>query len=73
VQDLLHAEKHDELTVRNHHQCPIGTAPLHEVNYSSKGKEKVDEIKSPKNVDKFKKCKRNKYKKNKYKDQSSGK
>jgi hypothetical protein len=42
IQDLLQAEKHDELTMRNHHQCPVGIAPLYEVNYSSKGKEKVD-------------------------------
>jgi hypothetical protein len=33
----------------------------------------VDENKPPKNVDKFKKGKRNKHKKNKSKDQSSGK
>jgi hypothetical protein len=28
VQDLLQAERHDELTVRNHHQCPVGMTPL---------------------------------------------
>jgi hypothetical protein len=72
VQDLQ-TEKHDKLTMRNHHQRPIGMAPLPEVNYSSKGKEKVDENKPPKNVDKSKKGKRNKHKKNKSKDQSSGK
>jgi hypothetical protein len=38
VQDLLQTEKHDELTMRNHHQCPIGMTPLPEVKYSSKGK-----------------------------------
>jgi hypothetical protein len=32
--------------------------PLSEVNYSSKGKEKVDEIKPPKIVGKFKKGKK---------------
>jgi hypothetical protein len=48
-------------------------APLLEVNYSSKGKEKVDENNHPKNVGKSKKSKRNKHKKNKSKDQSSGK
>jgi hypothetical protein len=73
VQDLLQAEKHDELTLINHHQRPIGMAPLSEVNYSSKGNKKVDEIRPPKNVGKFKKCKRSKHKKNKSKDQSSGK
>jgi hypothetical protein len=59
--------------MRNHHQCPISTAPLPEVNYSSKGKDKVDGNKSSKNVGKFKKGKKNKHKKNKSKDQSSGK
>jgi hypothetical protein len=38
IHDLLQAEKHDELKeiITN---APIGTAPLPEVNYSSKGKE----------------------------------
>jgi hypothetical protein len=40
VHDLLQAEKHDELTMRNHHQCPVGMTFY--VNYSSKGKEMVD-------------------------------
>jgi hypothetical protein len=73
VQHLLHTEKHDELTIRNHHQRHVGTTPLPEVNYSSKGKEKVDDNKLPKNGGKFKKDKRNKHKKNKFKDQSLGK
>jgi hypothetical protein len=73
VQDLLLAEKHDELTMRNHHQRLIGTAPLPEVNYSSKGKEKTDGAKPSKNVGKFKKGKKNKHKKNKSKYQSLGK
>jgi hypothetical protein len=47
--------------------------PLPEVNYSSKGKEKVDGNKLLVNVGKFKKGKKNKHKKNKFKDQSSGK
>jgi hypothetical protein len=41
IHDLLQAEKHDELTMRNHHQRLVGTAPLPEVNYSSQGKEKM--------------------------------
>jgi hypothetical protein len=73
IQNLLQTEKHDELIMRNHHQHPIGTAPLPEVNYSSKGKDKVDGNKPPKNMGKSKKGKRNKHKKNKFKDQSSGK
>jgi hypothetical protein len=51
----------------NHHQCPVGMAPLPEVNHSSKGKEKVEGNNHPKNVGKFKKGKRNKHKKNKSK------
>jgi hypothetical protein len=31
IHDLLQAEKHDELTMRNHHQLPVGTAPLLEI------------------------------------------
>jgi hypothetical protein len=73
IHDLLQVEKYDELTMRNHHQRLVGTTPLPEVNYSSKGKEKVNGNKPSKNVGKIKKGKRNKHKKNKFKDQSSGK
>jgi hypothetical protein len=73
IQDLLQAEKHDELTMRNYYQCPVGTAPLPEVNYSSQGKEKTDGSKPSKNIGKFKKSKKNKHKKNKSKYHSSGK
>jgi hypothetical protein len=38
IHDLLQTDKHDEPTMRNHHQHPVGTAPLPEVNCSSKGK-----------------------------------
>jgi hypothetical protein len=38
IQDLLQAKKHDNLTMKNHHQCLVDTAPLPEVNYSSRGK-----------------------------------
>jgi hypothetical protein len=58
----------------NHHQSPIGTTPIPEVNYSSKGKENVDDQNNhPKNFGKSKKDKRNKHKKSKFKEQSSGK
>jgi hypothetical protein len=74
MQDLLQAEKHDELIMRNHHQYHVGMDPLPEVNYSSKGKEKVNgQNNHPKNSGKSKKGKRNKHKKNKSKDQSWGK
>jgi hypothetical protein len=60
--------------MRNHHQRPIGMAPLPEVNYSSKGKEKVGGQNNHQNTfGKSKKGKRNKHKKCKSKDQSSGK
>jgi hypothetical protein len=51
--------------MRNHHQRSIGMAPLLEINYSSKGNEKMDDAKPSKNVGKFKKVKKNKHKKNK--------
>jgi hypothetical protein len=54
----------------NLHQRSVGTAPLPQVNYNSKHKDKVDGNKSSKNVGKAKKGKRNKHKKNKSKDQS---
>jgi hypothetical protein len=44
--------------MRNHHQCPIGMAPLPKVNYSSRGNEKMDGAKLSKNVGKFKKGKK---------------
>jgi hypothetical protein len=40
--DLLHVEKHDELTLKNHHQRSFGTTPLSEVHLNVKGKEKFD-------------------------------
>jgi hypothetical protein len=44
--------------MRNHHQRPIGTTPLPEVNYSSKDKERVDGNKPLKNIGKFNKGKK---------------
>jgi hypothetical protein len=34
VYDLLQAEKHDELTLRYHHQHSVGSALLLEVHYN---------------------------------------
>jgi hypothetical protein len=48
VHDLLQAEKHDELTLRNHHQRSFGSAPLPEVHYNMKGNEKVMGLKTHK-------------------------
>jgi hypothetical protein len=34
--DLLQAEKHDELTIKNYHQCRVGAAPLPEIHHNEK-------------------------------------
>jgi hypothetical protein len=75
IYDPLQAEKHDKLTLRNHHQYSIGSAPLPEVHHSVMGNEKVDgSINHKKKFDKFKKDKRNgKNKKNRAKGQGKGK
>jgi hypothetical protein len=74
IHDILQAKKYDELTIRNHRQRFIGSAPLSKVHYSAKGKEKVDRSNNyQKNFDKFKKGKWNKQKKSKFKGQSWGK
>jgi hypothetical protein len=36
IHDLLQAEKHDELTIKNHHQRHVGVAPLHEIHHNEK-------------------------------------
>jgi hypothetical protein len=42
IHDLLQAEKHDELTLRNHHQHSVGSASLSEVHHNLKGNKKFD-------------------------------
>jgi hypothetical protein len=60
VHDLLQAEQHDELTLRNHHQCSVGSAPLPEVHHNVQGNEKGDGSNNHhKNFGKFKKGKCN--------------
>jgi hypothetical protein len=49
IHDLLHAEKHDDLTFRNYHQCSVCSAPLLEVHYNMKGNEEGDGPKKPTN------------------------
>jgi hypothetical protein len=34
IHDLLEAEKHDELTIKNHHQHCVGAAPLPEIHHN---------------------------------------
>jgi hypothetical protein len=36
IRDLLQAEKHDELTIKNHHQHRVGAAPLPEIYHNEK-------------------------------------
>jgi hypothetical protein len=60
VHDLLQAEKHDELILRNHHQRSIDSAPLPEVHHNVKGNEKGYGLKNQqKKFGKFKKGKCN--------------
>jgi hypothetical protein len=75
IRDLLQAEKHDELTLKNRHQRSVGTAPLLEFHYNVKGKGKVDGSNNhQKNFGKFMKGKRSgKGKKNKTKGKEKGK
>jgi hypothetical protein len=58
VHDLLQAEKHNELTLRNHHQHSVGSASLPEVHHNVKGNEKGD--RSNNNHKKFGKFKKGK-------------
>jgi hypothetical protein len=75
IHDLLQVEKHDELTLRNHHQCSVGSTPLPEVHYNVKDNEKGDGHKTPqKKFDKFKKRKHDgRNMKNRAKGQGKGK
>jgi hypothetical protein len=60
IHDLLQAEKHFELTLRNHHQRSVGSAPLLEVHYNVESNEKGGGSKNQHNkFGKFKKGKRN--------------
>jgi hypothetical protein len=34
IRDLLQAKKHDELTIKNHHQCHIGAASLPKIHHN---------------------------------------
>jgi hypothetical protein len=75
VHGLLQAEKHDELTLRNHHQRSVDSAPLPEVHYNVKSNEKGDGSKNQhKKFGKFKKGEHNgKNMKNMAKGQGKGK
>jgi hypothetical protein len=36
IRDLFQTEKHDELTIKNYHQCCVGAAPLPEIHHNEK-------------------------------------
>jgi hypothetical protein len=36
IRDLLQVEKYDELTIKNHHQCRVGAAPLPKIHHNEK-------------------------------------
>jgi hypothetical protein len=36
IHDLLQAEKHDKLTIKNHHQCCVWAAPLPKIHHNEK-------------------------------------
>jgi hypothetical protein len=40
IRDLLQAEKHDELSIKNHHQCLVGTTSLPEVHHNAQNQNK---------------------------------
>jgi hypothetical protein len=40
IRDLLQAEKYDELTIKNHHQRSVGSAPLPEVHNNEQNQTK---------------------------------
>jgi hypothetical protein len=46
VHNLLQVEKHDELTLRNHHQCSVGSASLPEIHYNVMSNKKVMDLKT---------------------------
>jgi hypothetical protein len=48
IRDLLQAEKHDELTIKNHHQRHVGAAPLPEIHHNEK-KTSTSKDSNPKN------------------------
>jgi hypothetical protein len=52
IHDLVQAEKHDELTVKNHHQCRVGAAPLPEIHHNEM-KASTSKDSNPKKNDRY--------------------
>jgi hypothetical protein len=75
VHDFLQVEKYNELTLKNHHQRSIGSAPMPEVHHNVKGNEIGDGSNNHHN--KFEKLKKDKHNgkniKNKVKGKGKGK
>jgi hypothetical protein len=46
IHDLLQAEKHDELTMKNHKQRRVGAAPMPEIHHAVKNEKKGDDPKT---------------------------
>lgn len=70
---LLQAEKHDELLLRNHHQRPVGSAPLPEVHHNDQHSKKFNGSKNhPKNFQGKSNQKRNKKRNFRASDQGKG-
>jgi hypothetical protein len=61
IRDLLQAEKHDELTIKNHHQCCVGAAPLPEIHHNEKKASSSKDI-NPKKNGRSTRCWRNRRK-----------
>jgi hypothetical protein len=59
--DLLQAEKHDELTIKNHHQRCVGAAPLPVIHHIEK-KASASKDSNPKKNDRSTRRRRNKKK-----------
>jgi hypothetical protein len=61
IHDLLQAEKHDELTIKNHHQHRVGVAPLPEIHHNEK-KPNFSKDNNPKKNGRSARCRHNKHK-----------
>jgi hypothetical protein len=58
IRDLLQAKKHDELTIKNHHQHCVGAAPLPEIHHNEK-KASASKDSTPKKNGRSARCHRN--------------
>jgi hypothetical protein len=61
IHDLFQAEKHDELTIKNHHQPRVWADPLCEIHYNEKKPSSSNDNNLKKNV-RSARCRRNRRK-----------